>query len=47
MTTERVFFKNHVGNEAGTLVPDLFLSFKRALYEVKTSCLQYSFNHFR
>ena len=26
------FFKNHAENEAGKLVPDLFLLFKEALY---------------
>ena len=29
------FFKNHSENEAGRLVPDLFLLFKKALYEIK------------
>ena len=33
--------------EAGRLVPDQFLFFKKALYEVKTSDLQLSFNIFR
>ena len=33
-------------NEAGKLAPDLFLFFKKALYEVKTSGLQLSFNVF-
>ena len=31
------FFKKHAENKAGKLVPDLFLSFKKASYEVKTS----------
>ena len=31
-------------NEAGRLVPDLFLFFEKALYEVKASGLQFSFN---
>ena len=31
----RFFFKNHSENEAERLVPDLFLLFKKALYEVK------------
>ena len=26
------FFKNYVGNEAGKIVADRFLSFKKALY---------------
>ena len=42
------FFKNHAENEAGWLVPDLFLLFKRALYEgKKASGLQVSFSIFR
>ena len=48
-------FNNHAENEAGRLVPDLFLLFKKALklknkyklYEVKVSGLQLSFNIFR
>ena len=47
MTREIFFFKNNADNEAGRLVPDLFLFFKKALYEVKASGLQLSFNHFR
>ena len=31
---EIFFFKNHAENEAGRLVPDLFLFFKIVLYEV-------------
>ena len=46
MTTEIVFFKNHAENEAGRLVPDLSLFFKKALYELKTNGLQLSFNQF-
>ena len=41
------FFKNHAGNEAGKLVPELFLFFNKALQEVKASDLQLSFNIFR
>ena len=41
------FFKNHVENEAGRLVPDLFLFFKMALYKVKTNGLQLGFTIFR
>ena len=41
------FFENHGENEAGGLVPDHFLFFKKALYEVKASVLQLSFNIFR
>ena len=37
------FFKNHAENEAGRLVPDLFLFFKKDLYEVKASGLQLRF----
>ena len=33
-------------NEARKLVPDLFFFFKKALYEVKVSGLQLSFNTF-
>ena len=40
------FFKDHAENKAGRLVPNLFLFFKRALYEVKASVLQFSFNIF-
>ena len=35
MTREIFFFKNHEENKAGKLVQDLFLSSKKALYEVK------------
>ena len=42
-----IFFKSHAENEAGRLVPDLFLFFKKAFYEVKSSGLQLSFNIFR
>ena len=44
---KNIFLKNHAENEAGRLVPDLFLFFKKALYEVKARDLQLSFNHFR
>ena len=40
---ERV--ESHADNEAGRLVPDLFLFFRKALYEVKANGLQLSFNH--
>ena len=36
------FFKNYGDNQAGRLVPDRFLVFKKALYEVKPSGLQLS-----
>ena len=41
-----IFLKNLVENETRRLVPDLFLVFKKALYEVKASDLQLSFNIF-
>ena len=40
-------FKNYAKNEAGRLVPDLFLFFRKALYEVKASVLQLNFNIFQ
>ena len=36
------FFMSPAKNEAGRLVPDLFLFFRKALYEVKASGLQIS-----
>ena len=45
-TRQIIFFKCHAENEAGRLVSDLFLFFEKALYEVKASCLQLSFNIF-
>ena len=47
ITREIVLFKNHAQNEAGRLVPDLFLFFKNVLYQGKASGLQLSFNIFR
>ena len=47
LSKEIFFFKNHAENEAGRLVRDLFLFFKKVLYQVKASDLQLSFNHFR
>ena len=41
------FFKNHAENEAVRLVPDLFLFFKKALFEVNASALQLSFIQLR
>ena len=41
-----IFFQNHAGNAAEKLVPDLFLFFKKALFDVKTSDLQLTFNVF-
>ena len=43
---EIIFFKDNAENEAGRLVPDLFLFFNKALYEVKASGLPLSFNIF-
>ena len=34
------FLKNNTDNEAGKLVPDHFLFFEKALYQVKESGLQ-------
>ena len=42
-----LFFKNHAENEAGRLVSDPFLFFKKAFYEVKASVLKLSFNILR
>ena len=39
-----LFFKNNAENQAERLVRDLFLFFKKVLYEVKLSGLQFSFN---
>ena len=46
MKTQIFFFKNHAENEAGRLVPDLFLSFEKALYKVKESGEHISLNIF-
>ena len=43
---KNIFFKNHAEKEAGRLVPNLFLFFKKALYEEKRSGLQFSVNIF-
>ena len=45
--TRNIFLQKSCRNEAGRLAPDLFLFFKKALYEVKASVSQLSFNHFR
>ena len=39
--------EKHADNEEGRLVPDLFLFFKKALYEVQASGLLLGFNIFR
>ena len=36
-SVRNIFLQNHAENEAGRLVPDLFLFFKKALYEVETN----------
>ena len=41
-----IFFKNHAKNEKEGLVPDLFLFFKKALYEVNARGLKLSSNIF-
>ena len=42
-----ISIKNHAENEAERLVPDLFLYFRKVLFEVKVSGLQLSFNIYR
>ena len=42
-----IFLENHAENEAGGLVPDLFLFFNKALNDIKANGLQLSFNQFR
>ena len=44
ITREVFFFKNHAENQTERLVPDLFLFFEKALYEVKASGLQLTIN---
>ena len=41
-----IFVQNLAEDEAGRLDSDLFLFFKKALFEVNTSGLQLSFNQF-
>ena len=41
-----MFFRNRAENVAGGLVTGFFLSFKKALQEIKSSGLQLSFNIF-
>ena len=41
-----IFLQNHAESEAERLVPELFLFFKKALYGLKASGLQLSFNIF-
>ena len=40
-----IFLQNHGENEAGKLVPDLFLFFRKALFEVNASGLELSIFH--
>ena len=40
------FLQNYAENEAGRIVPDLFLIFKNALYRVKASGQHISFDLF-
>ena len=42
-----IFFTNHTKTKTGRLVPELFLFFKKALYELKASGLQLNFNIFQ
>ena len=44
--TRNIFFKNYEENEAGRLVPNLFLFFKKVLCKVKTGGQHLSFNKF-
>ena len=46
MLSEIFLFKNHAQNEADRIVLDLFFFFRKALYQVKASDLQLSFNIF-
>ena len=41
---ELFFFRNYVKNKAGTLVSDLLLFFKKALYKIKASGQCHDFN---
>ena len=45
MAREIFFFKIHTENEAGKLVQDLLLFFKKTLCEVKASGLQAKFQY--
>ena len=40
-------FKNHAENKTERLVPEIFLFFLKALFEVKASGIQLSVNIFR
>ena len=41
-----IFFLNYAENEAGKLVPDRFLFFKKAFYQVKSIGLELDFTIF-
>ena len=45
-SVNRIQRENHAKNKAGSLVPGLFLFFKKALYEVKSTGQHLSFNMF-
>ena len=47
--SKRIIFlqKKNAEGEAGRLVSDLFLFFKKSLFKVKAKGLQFSFNIFR
>ena len=47
LANKHLQYKNHAENEAGWLVPDLFLCLRKALYEVKAHSFSLSFNIFR
>ena len=41
-----ISLKNHLENEAGRLLPDLFLFFKKTLYKIKANDQHLSFDEF-
>ena len=47
ITREILFLKNHAGKKAGILVSDLYMFFRKALYEVKAGSMDVSFNIFQ
>ena len=47
MLQKNIFLQNHAENETGRLGTDLFLFFKKALYEAKANGVELSFSHFR
>ena len=44
---KNILFKNHAENKARRLVPDRFLFFKKVLFKVKSSGLQFRSTIFR